>query len=62
MHHDVRDLTVGGFAGPIRPDDLVRTFANGVHPRRRSAGAFAGDPGAHRQGSFADSDRLAVLT
>lgn len=56
--HDTRRERVGGFAGPVAPDDRVGSFANRVGERRRGCGSFAGDPDRERQGCSADSDRL----
>jgi hypothetical protein len=53
--HDVRVERVGGFAGPVAPDDPVGTFANVRRLRRQGTGTFAGDADRRRQGSFADS-------
>jgi hypothetical protein len=58
---DVRRETVGGFAGPVGPDAPVGTFAGPTRRRRQGTGSFAGDPDHQRQGSFADSDRVAVV-
>jgi hypothetical protein len=33
-----------------------------VLQRRQGAGSFAGDPDRQRQGSFADADRVVILT
>ena len=59
---DVRRETVGGFAGPVGPRGPVGTFANAVLLRRQAAGGFAGDPDEQRQGSFADVERVAIVT
>lgn len=59
---DVRNEPVGGFAGPVGPDDPVGTYAGGPVARRRGAGAFAGDPDGQRQGSFGDTDRVEIVT
>jgi hypothetical protein len=59
---DVRREPVGGFAGPIGPDDPVGTYGGGVVLRRQGAGSFAGDPDRQRQGSFADTDRVVIVT
>ena len=59
---DVRREPVGGFAGPVGPDDPVGTFAGRVLLRRQGAGSFAGDPDRQRQGSFADSDRVVIVS
>jgi hypothetical protein len=58
----VRAEMVGGFARPVGPDAPVGTFADRVLLRRQSAGAFAGDPDAQRQGSFADNDGVTVVS
>jgi hypothetical protein len=53
---DVRREPVGNFLGRVDPDDPVGGFGNVSRPRRRGAGAFAGDPDRRRQGSFSDHD------
>jgi hypothetical protein len=60
--HDIRREPVGGFAGPVAPDDPVGTFGGGAVLRRQAAGGYAGDPDGQRQGSFASSDRVVVTT
>ena len=59
---DGRVEPVGGFAGPIAPDDRVGTFAGVTHPRWMAAGGFAGAPNRQRQGSFADTDRDVITS
>jgi hypothetical protein len=59
---DVRREPVGGFAGPLGPETPVGTYAGGVVQRWQGAGAFAGDPDRQRQGSFADTDRVVIVT
>jgi hypothetical protein len=59
---DIRGEPVGGFAGPVAPGDPVGTFGGRVVQRRQGAGSFAGDPDQQRQGSFADADRVAIVT
>jgi hypothetical protein len=59
---DTRRERVGGFAGPVAPDDRVGSIANRPVERRRGCGSFAGDPDRQRQGCFADSDRVVVVT
>ena len=59
---DIRREPVGGFAGPLAPDAPIGTYGGRVLQRRRGAGSFAGDPDQHRQGSFADTDRVAIVT
>jgi hypothetical protein len=59
---DVRREPVGGFAGPVAPDAPVGTYGDRPILRRQGAGGFAGDPDHQRQGSFADTDRVVVIT
>ena len=59
---DIRHEPVGGFAGPVAPDDPVGTYGGGVRLRRQGTGAFAGDPDQQRQGSFGDVDRVTIAT
>ena len=59
---DIRHEPVGGFAGLIAPDAPIGTYGRRVLQRRQGAGSFAGDPHQHRQGSFADTDRVVIVT
>ena len=59
---DVRREPVGGFAGPVAPDAPVGTFGDRPVVRRQGTGAFAGEPDHQRQGSFADADRVVIVT
>jgi hypothetical protein len=59
---DIRHEQVGGFAGPVAPDAPVGPYGGRVVRRRQGAGSFAGDPDQQRQGSFADTDRLLIVT
>jgi hypothetical protein len=59
---DIRDEPVGGFAGPVAPDAPVGTYGGRVLQRRQGAGSFAGDADQRRQGSFADTDRVVIIT
>jgi hypothetical protein len=59
--HDVRAEPVGGFAGPVAPDDPVGTFANFRRLRRQGTGTFRGDSDCQREGSFADRAALEHL-
>jgi hypothetical protein len=59
---DIRHEPVGGFAGPVAPDAPVGTYGCRVVQRRQGAGSFAGDPDQQRQGSFADTDRVAIVS
>jgi len=59
---DIRREPVGGFAGPVAPDGPIGTYGSRVLQRRQGAGSFAGDPDQQRQGSFADNDRVLIVT
>jgi hypothetical protein len=59
---DVRREPVGGFAGPVAPDAPVGTYGDRQVLRRQGTGGFAGDPDQQRQGSFADTDRVIIVT
>jgi hypothetical protein len=59
---DVRREPVGGFAGPVAPDAPVGTYGDRPVLRRQGTGGFAGDPDHQRQGSFADTDRVVIIT
>jgi hypothetical protein len=59
---DIRREPVGGFAGSVAPDAPVGTFGGRVLQRRQGAGSFVGDPDQQRQGSFADTDRVVIVT
>jgi hypothetical protein len=59
---DVRREPVGGFAGPVAPSSPVGTYGDRQVLRRQGTGGFAGDPDHQRQGSFADTDRVVIVT
>jgi hypothetical protein len=59
---EVRREPVGGFAGPVAPDAHVGTYGDRPIQRHLHAGGFAGAPDRRRQGSFADTDRVLVIT
>ena len=59
---DIRREPVGGFAGPVAPDAPIGTYGGRAVQRRQGAGSFAGDPDQQRQGSFADTDRVVIVT
>jgi hypothetical protein len=59
---DIRREPVGGFAGPVAPDAPVGTFGGRVLERRQGTGSFAGRSDQQRQGSFADTDRVVIVT
>ena len=58
---DVRNEPIGGFAEPVAVDAPVGTYGDVPRSRWRGAGSFAGDPDRLRQGSFADTDRTAIV-
>ncbi len=64
---DIRREPLGGFAGPIGTDAPIGSYAS--VPRRRgqdvgsfATGSFAGDPDRQRKGSYADIERVAIVT
>jgi hypothetical protein len=59
---DIRQEPVGGFAGPVAPDASIGTYGGRVLQRRQGSGGFAGDPDQQRQGAFADTDRVVIVT
>jgi hypothetical protein len=59
---DIRREPVGGFAAQVAPDAPIGTYGGRVLQRRRGAGSFAGHPDQQRQGSFADTDRVVIIT
>jgi hypothetical protein len=59
---DIRCEPAGGFAGPVAPEAPVGTYGGGVVRRRQGTGTFAGDADRQRQGSFADTDRVVVVS
>ena len=59
---DIRHELVGGFAGPIAPDNAVGTYGGTTLLRHQAAGGFAGSRDDQRQGSFADTDRVLIVT
>jgi hypothetical protein len=59
---DIRREPAGGFAGPVAPDAPIGTYGSRLLQRRQGTGSFAGDPDQQRQGSFADTDRVAIVT
>jgi nucleotide-binding universal stress UspA family protein len=54
--NDVRKQPVGSFAGVVRPNASVGTFANVRLRRDQGTGSFFGDADHERQGSFGDTD------
>ena len=60
--HDTRHEPVGGWGGPVGPYARVGTFGGGVRLRRQGTGSYAGDPDEQRQGSWADVDRVVIVS
>jgi hypothetical protein len=65
--HDILREQRGGFAGPVGPDAPVGTYAGRVRRRGQGVGSFAtrslaGDPDQQREGSFADVERVVIVT
>ena len=58
---DAHREQVGEFGGTTEPGAPVGEFAGGPVPQGTSTGDFASE-GAHRGGSFADSDREVITT
>jgi hypothetical protein len=65
--HDIRREPVGGFAGPTGTNAPIGSYAS--VPRRRgqgvgsfATGGFAGDPDSRREGSFADVERVVIVS
>jgi hypothetical protein len=56
VEHDIRREPVGSFAGEVQPEARVGNYGGAVRVRRQGRGAYAGNPDAQRQGSFADTD------
>ena len=59
---DVRREPIGGFAGPVATEAPVGTYGGGAVRRWQGTGTFAGDADRQRQGSFADSDRVVIVS
>jgi hypothetical protein len=63
---DARREAHGGYAGPVGPDAPVGTYAGPVHRRHLRTGSFATGSFTgyrdRRQGSFADIERIVILT
>ncbi|HEV3376567.1 MAG TPA: hypothetical protein VG126_04745 [Thermoleophilaceae bacterium] len=59
---DIRREPVGGFAGRVAPDAPIGTYGGRILQRRQGAGSFAGDADQQRQGSFADTDRVVIVS
>ena len=63
---DLRREPRGGFAGPVRPDAPIGTYAGQTTPGSLATGSFAtgsvtGVPD-RREGSFADAERIVIVT
>jgi hypothetical protein len=63
---NVRDEPVGGFGGPVAPDAPVGSYGGVARSRRQPTGSFATgsarDPDRQREGSFADAERVEIVT
>jgi hypothetical protein len=58
---------VGGFAGPIGTNAPIGNYASVARRRGQGAGSFAtgsfaGDPDGQREGSYANVERVAIVT
>jgi hypothetical protein len=60
--HDTRREPVGGWAGPVGPSASVGTYGSRPVLRRQGTGSYIGDADRQRQGSYADADRVAIVT
>ncbi len=60
--HDIRYEPVGGFGGSVDPDAPVGKFSGPPRARWRAAGGFCGNPDQQRQGSFADVERILIVS
>ena len=60
--HDTRGDQVGGWAGPVGPNAPVGTYGGGTRLRRQGTGTYAGDSDEQRQGSWADVDRVVIVS
>jgi hypothetical protein len=64
---DTRREPVGGFAGPIGPKAPVGSYASVPRRRGQDVGSFAtggsaDGPASRRQGSFADAERVVIVS
>ena len=64
---DIRREPRGGFAQPVAAEAPVGSYASVPHRRRQAIGSFAtgslaGDPDRERKGSFADVERVVIVT
>lgn len=60
--HDIRYESLGGFGGSLDPDAPVGKFSGPPRARWRAAGGFYGNPDQQRQGSFADVERILIVS
>ncbi len=58
---DRRTMLRGNFFGELAPDAGVGTFAGQARARSQAEGGYTGSRDDKRQGTFADTDRDAVL-
>jgi hypothetical protein len=60
--HDIRREPAGGYAGPLAPDAPTGTYRDRALQRHHGTGSLAGDPDHHRHGTYADTDRVTIIT
>jgi hypothetical protein len=60
--HDARREARGRFSGSVAPDERVGAYAGDGPQRSAPRGAYAGDPEAAGEGSFANAERDVVVT
>ena len=64
--YNVRDEPVGGFAGPVAPDAPIGNYGGVARRRGQATGSFATgsirNPDRQREGSFADAERVVIVT
>jgi hypothetical protein len=60
--HDARREARGRFSGSVAPEERVGAYAGDGPERSAPRGAYAGDPAAAAEGSFANAERDVVVT
>jgi hypothetical protein len=61
-HTDTRREPVGGYAEPLAPDAPTGTYGDRALQRHHGTGSLAGDPDHQRHGTYADTDRVTIIT
>jgi hypothetical protein len=61
-HTDTRREPAGGYAGPLAPDAPTGTYGDRALQRHHGTGSLAGDPDHQRHGTYADTDRVTIIT